>query len=294
MQFEKYQHVEQLGRDEVDGILNGTVYIFDKLDGSNVSVYLNDDGEIEVASRNRVLSLDNDHCGVYKYVLSQPNFKRFFEQYPKLRLFGEWLVPHNVRNYKDDAWRKLYIFDVMYFDVFKERERYLRYESYSEILEKFGIDFIPCITTLENPTEELVLSYKDSCRFLTSSGKGEGIVIKNYDFVNKYGRTTWAKVVRPREKLPAKIKTPINGNIESDIVEKYLTPELIQKEQAKIVADIGYSFEPKLIPRLLQTVWHVFISEELFDAVKKFHNPTINFKILNHLVIQKTKSVIGI
>lgn len=288
MQFEKYQHVEQLGRDEVDGILNGTVYIFDKLDGSNVSVYLNDDGEIEVASRNRVIPADNDHYGVRAYILNSPQFQVFFGSYPRLRLFGEWLIPHNIRNYKDDAWRKFYVFDVMVGD------RYLSYEDYSGLMINYGIDFIPCITKLKNPTEEFVLACKDNCSFLTSSGKGEGIVIKNYDFVNKYGRTTWAKVVRPREKLPVKIQSPINGNIESDIIEKYLTPELIQKEQAKIVADVGYSFEPKLIPRLLQTVWHVFISEELFDAVKKFHNPTINFKILNLLVNAKIKGVLNI
>lgn len=106
MKFEKYQHVEQLGRDEVEGILNGTVYIFDKIDGSNVSVYLNDDGEIEVASRNRVIPADNDHHGVRAYILNNPKFTKFFSVYPTLRLFGEWLIPHNIRNYRDDAWRK--------------------------------------------------------------------------------------------------------------------------------------------------------------------------------------------
>ena len=110
---------------------------------------------------------------------------------------------------------------------------------------------------------------------MTSEGCGEGIVIKNYDFVNKYGRTTWAKVVRP---AAIKLKHPISGNIETDIVEKFLTPEMIQKEQAKIVSDVGFDFEPKLITRLLQTVWRVLITEELFDAIKKFRNPKIDFK----------------
>ena len=288
MKFEKYQHVEQLGRDEVDGILKGTVYIFDKLDGSNVSVYLNDEGEIEVASRNRVLSPTDDHHGVCKYVLSQPQIRKFLKTYPTLRLFGEWLIPHNIRNYKADAWRKFYVLDVM------NGKAYVPYFQYSAILQTYGIDFIPPIMWLENPTEEEVRAYQDSCNFLTSEGCGEGIVIKNYDFVNKYGRTTWAKVVRPIAKAAIKLKHPINGNIESDIVNKFLTPELIKKEQSKIVADVGFDFEPKLIPRLLQTVWHVFITEELFDAIKKFRNPKIDFKILNCLVIEKIKTVIGI
>ena len=173
-------------------------------------------------------------------------------------------------------------------------EKYLHYEKYNNFLKNCGIDFIPPITWLENPTEDEVRAYQDSCNFLTSEGCGEGIVIKNYDFVNKYGRTTWAKVVRPIAKAAIKLKHPISGNVESDIVEKFLTPELIQKEQAKIVADVGFDFEPKLIPRLLQTVWYVFITEELFDAIKKFRNPKIDFKILNSLVIDKIKTVIGI
>lgn len=286
MQFERYQHIEQLGRDAVDGILNGTVYIFDKLDGSNVSVYLNDDGKIEVASRNKILTPDDDLHGVCKYVLSQTKFEKLLKTYPTLRLFGEWLTPHIVRNYKDDAWKKLYIFDVI------EGEQYFTYEEYTLLLLKFDIDFIPKIAKLENPTEEEVRQYQDKCKFLTAEGYGEGIVIKNYDFVNKYGRTTWAKVVRPVAKAVIKLKPPINSNnIESDIVEKFLTPELIQKEQAKIVADVGFNFEPKLIPRLIQTVWYVFITEELFDALKKFRNPKIDFKILNKLVIEKIKTV---
>lgn len=170
----------------------------------------------------------------------------------------------------------------------------MSYEDYRLLFYNYGIEYIPCITKAENPTEDFVLAYKDSCRFLTSSGKGEGIVIKNYDFVNKYGRTTWAKVVKPIAKAAIKLKPPISGNIESDIVDKFLTPELIQKEQAKIVSDVGFDFEPKLIPRLLQTIWHVFIREELFEAIKKYRNPKIDFKILNSLVIGKTKSVIGI
>ena len=57
MKFEKYQHVERLGTDETDGILNGDVYIFSKLDGTNTSIYLNDKGRREVLSawRNRKL-----------------------------------------------------------------------------------------------------------------------------------------------------------------------------------------------------------------------------------------------
>lgn len=40
MKYRKYTHIERLGRDEVDGILNGTVYITPKLTVPTVSFIL--------------------------------------------------------------------------------------------------------------------------------------------------------------------------------------------------------------------------------------------------------------
>ena len=45
MNFTKYQHVERLGTTETDGILDGDVLVFPKIDGTNCSVWLGDDME---------------------------------------------------------------------------------------------------------------------------------------------------------------------------------------------------------------------------------------------------------
>ena len=42
--FIKYQHIERWGMDEVEGIEIGTCHVFPKLDGTNASVYLDNDG----------------------------------------------------------------------------------------------------------------------------------------------------------------------------------------------------------------------------------------------------------
>ncbi|MBQ7703937.1 MAG: hypothetical protein IJT73_00690 [Selenomonadaceae bacterium] len=286
MQFKAYQHIERLGRPEVEGILSGNVYIFDKLDGSNVSIYLNDAGEIEVASRNRIVSPADDLRGVLAYVNANPAFKNFFAEHPNLRLFGEWLIPHVVRNYENDAWRKIYIFDVC------DGDKYLRYEQYEQLLRLYGIDFIPVIAKLFNPTEELVSRYVDHCTFLISEGLGEGIVVKNYDFVNKFGHTVWAKVkipkVAPLQKSPPTL--PVDG-VETQIIDSFLTPELIEKEFSKIIIDNGGEWNIKLFGKLLGCIWHAFISEETFAFIQKFHNPKIDFKLLNRLAVNKVKLV---
>lgn len=54
--FVKYMHLERYGNDEVDGIEQGTTYVFPKLDGTNAQVWLNEDGTIGAGSRNRTLS----------------------------------------------------------------------------------------------------------------------------------------------------------------------------------------------------------------------------------------------
>lgn len=284
MKFEKYQHVERFGTDATDGILDGMVYVFPKLDGTNTSVYLNDAGEVEVASRNRVLNIHDDNHGVCNYVLSQPKFKAYLERHPNHRLFSEWLVPHTVRGYRDDAWRKLYIFDVM------DGERYLTYDEYYDDLLNAGIKIVKCIDCLLKPTPELFQSYLGRCTFLMKDGQlGEGIVIKRYDFVNRFGRTVWAKLVRPVVKVASKIQRPLTSDaVEPQIIEKFLTPELVEKEFSKLAAD---GWNSKLIPKLLGVVWHAFITEETFNFLRKFHNPKVDFGLLNRLAVEKTKTV---
>jgi hypothetical protein len=124
-------------------------------------------------------------------------------------------------------------------------------------------------------------------------GAGEGIVIKNYSYKNKYGRVTWAKIVRSEFKdLNTKaFGAPIvqgKKMVEEEIVNKYVTTALIDKEYAKIISESG-AWSSSMIPRLLSSVFHALVSEESWNMVKEYKNPTINFKTLQALVIDKIK-----
>ena len=125
------------------------------------------------------------------------------------------------------------------------------------------------------------------------AGTGEGIVLKNYSYKNKYGRTTWAKIVRSefKESHSLVMGAPeINGKrmTEEIIVEKWCTEALIEKEYAKI-AEEGWS--SKYIPKLFGVIFHDIVTTEIWNILKDLKNPTINFKTLNHLVIEKIKQV---
>lgn len=70
MNFVRYQHIERFGADEVENIELGICHVFPKIDGTNGSVWLGDDGKIQAGSRNRILSLDDDNAGFYAAIIS--------------------------------------------------------------------------------------------------------------------------------------------------------------------------------------------------------------------------------
>ena len=189
MGFVKYQHIERLNTSATEGINIGTCYIFPKIDGTNGSIWMGKDGSIEYGSRNRRISINDDNHNFAKTISLNENIQKFLNQYPYLRLYGEWLVPHSLKTYRDDSWKTFYVFDVVKI-VNEEEKEYLRYEEYAELLTAYNIDFIPCIKKITNPTNEDFTHCLSINTYLIKdgAGTGEGIVIKNYEYKNRYGR----------------------------------------------------------------------------------------------------------
>jgi hypothetical protein len=289
--FIKYHHLERIGATEVQGIELGECFVFPKIDGTNSSLWVSD-GELQAGSRNRLLSLESDNAGFFTWAQLQENLKRFFAEFPDYRLYGEWLVPHSLKTYRSEAWRKFYVFDIT--DDDSENPRHIPYNDYQPILNRFGIDYIPPICQINNGSYEQFINQLLKNVFLIEDGKGtgEGIVIKNYDYRNKFGRQTWAKIVTSefKETHAKEMGSPIiQGKklIEEEIAAKFVTTALVDKEFAKIESVDGWS--SKFIPRLLNTVYYSVVKEESWEFVKEHKNPTIDFKRLQHFVFGKVK-----
>jgi hypothetical protein len=291
MEFRKYQHIERLGTSETTGILDGMVFVFPKIDGTNSQLWIDECGILHGGSRNRELSLTDDNAGFFRWAVGDKAVHDFFLFNPDLKLFGEWLIPHTLRTYTEDAWRKFYIFDVVRFD-----DGYLSYDEYQPLMEQFGLDYIPPICKVGNPTIERIQNQLENNGFLIQDGKGigEGIVIKNYDYHNRYGRQTWAKVVANEFKAAHSRKevTEIKERtqVEAAIVDKYVTLSLIEKEYAKIVTE-NSEWSAKFIPRLLNVVYYCLVSEESWNYVKEFKNPVIDYKRLAFFTTNKIKEL---
>lgn len=289
--FIRYQHVERIDSEEAQGLLKGTCHIFTKLDGSNMCAYL-EDGQVRTQSRNQPIFPGAPFAD---FVQRSANIQRFLRDFPGLRLYGEWMVPHTIRCYSPEVWNRWFVFDVTaedpeasYRSVVDGRELsldvagrvYIPYDEYRPLLEAYGIDYIPEIAAVEDPTvEELGRMADTQATFMMPEGSGEGIVVKRYDFVNRFGRTEWAKVINSEYSRHRIVRTSERtGSVEEAIAERYVTPDLVNKEYAKI-AESGA--EERAVPfRLLGTVYHCVITECMWDALKRFGNPTVDFRAL--------------
>jgi len=314
----QYQHIERLDSDEVEGILEGTVHVFPKIDGTNAQIWFNGEEFFYGSRRRRLVPGDNDNHGFSAWADTNNNLKGTIlalcmqqlgkgtiQSSDQLHVFGEWLVPHTLKTYRPDAWRKFYVFDI---GIETENGlRYIPFDDYEFELKQHAIDYISPIVSIKNAQQDKLYDWLDKNTFLIEDGKGvgEGLVIKNYDFVNKYGRQTWAKIVTSefKEKHVREMghaKTEYADGVEQKIVDKYLMLDIVDKAVANIAFTNQMDFEghpsqpawsSKDIPQLLSTVYHDLIIECLWDATKKYKNPTINFKVLQRECNRKVKEL---
>lgn len=317
--FRKYDHVERWGHPDVEGIEIGTVHVFPKLDGTNGSIWRGHgvvDPRLIVMAGSRTRQLGRvhheeeprDNHGFERWVCGEQYemWRAVLDEHPAWQIYGEWLVPHTLKTYREEAWRRFWVFDVWH----RGEGRYLPFDDYASELATLGADCIEPLCTIVNPSEEQLRREVEANTFMIrdGAGAGEGIVIKNYEWQNKYGRQPWAKIVRnefKEENRRAFGTTEKHGEfqVEAAIAERYVTRALVDKERAKVRLAImeengaaGVTFESveatyrkQMIPRLLQTVYHAIVTEEMWTAVKEHRDPTINFKRLRAQVIHWTK-----
>lgn len=298
IEFKKYPKLKRYGDSEVKGIHNGKLYVFPKIDGSNGSLWWDEEiNTLKAGSRNRELTLDNDNAAFYNTMINQDVYITFLKKNPNYILYGEWLVQHKIK-YPDELMKQFYVFDV--FDV--EEDRYLEFHEYHTLLSFYNIPFIPCIAMINNSdlslSEDDVLDLvQEACSqdtFLIGNdrkGKGEGVVIKNYNWVNRFGNKTYAKYIN-KEFNDNKHKKKLVGTLEFEIANKYITSHLITKNIGKIETEQGRPFESDKFNMLIGRIWHDLITEEIWDILKKNKNPTINFKSLQKEVINQIRSYV--
>lgn len=309
--FHKYLHVYRLNTSDVDGILNGKCFIQPKLDGTNSSIWFDTDlNSICAGSRNRVLSEDKDNAGFYNWVINSDNdeivyLREFVLNNPRYIICGEWLGLNSfvgsIKDYNPDALGYLWIFDI--YD--NELNRYIDYDNVIDIAKKNGFEkyVIPCLKVIDNPKEEDLVNIANKNKFMLNNTdhSGEGIVIKNYNFKNRYGHFEVAKIVLDEYKQNQSKSKKINinkGDIENIISDLYCTDSEMSKNKSKVAIlcniDEFDNTSSKCVGMFLNFCFYDSVLSEAPNWVKKFKNPTINFKTLQNIIFAKARSYIGL
>jgi len=280
----KYQHVERLGHNELSGLLIGDVYIQTKIDGANLTVAY-DGNDYVICSRNQVCysngEIKNKFNGAVEYVLQHEGIKQLAK---KFILRGEWLVKHSI-NYSLWAFNHFYVFDIQKYEDLS----YIPADAYIPTLQEMGIKFIPVYKKIKTPTlYDLTQMLEGPDEF--GADQKEGIVVKRYDFVNQYGRTTWGKLVHEEFKIKNKMNFGITKKDPPELrFTEHVTENLVMKVIHKIKDEKGVSI--KDMARILDTVWYDVFSEYLWDFVKKNKVSDFNFKTAYKLVLDKTRDI---
>lgn len=303
--FKPYLHVERLGKTEVDNILCGTVRLTAKLDGTNASVWADEDGRMRYGSRKREISVEDDNAGFAAWMKSDAEeaalLIRFCQANPNMIVYGEWGVSKvgAIKKYTKEAVNKLWIFDI----YSREEERYLTWDEFNAALIMYDlIDYrVKLLATLINPTLDDIIKVANENTFLLEGTDtlGEGVVIRRDNYTNCYGRYAVAKYVREdfRPDTP-KVKRIIQaGEVEQDFINRYLTQSELEKAKAKTALACGEEYVPgngKFIGMFLNLLWKDILEENIVDFCKRAKNPQIDFAALNGLIKQEGRKFLGL
>ncbi len=271
--FRAYPKIHRLGKEETDGILNNPLTIQEKVDGANVSIWLHD-GKLMCGSRTRVLE-DDDFNGFIDYVNSNPKIRQYLKDHPTHRLYGEWLVRHTIQ-YNETAYKKLYLFDV-YDDQqdFYHKQKYVR-----EVARAIDVEHPEVFA------DSVTIDLKGIETFVGQStlGKeGEGVVLKPYNFKNKFGDHAYAKIVT--QKFKENNAVVFGGNNkhsdtywEMFFVNKYCTLPRVQKIMNKMQPKVNERLHMEHTQMIGGAAYHDLITEESWEMVRKLAKSKVNFR----------------
>lgn len=310
--YHKYMHVEYPDSSDVEDFITaeGPIYIQPKIDGCNASVWW-EDGDLRFGGRNRIfpkdiihLVLTDDMPQTYKQdqqmarnINKDDSLRTFAEMYEGYQIFGEYLVRMKIKDYNPEAYFKFYVYDVY---SYKEG-RYLPPNEWRNDAIMCGCNIIPDICIMDgfegniktcDLSSELA-SKLDENKYLFPEGyegHGEGIVLKNYNYRNQYGRQVFIKVVSPEYKCLKIKKTLKNGEFEIKLVEEFYPDEITTKIVAEMMGDAGL-WDRRRIPEMLGRCYRNFIEDRLWTILKKHKNPKIDFKILQEAVFNHIKRI---
>ena len=281
IKFPKYPKIRRLGHDETKGILDGTITIEEKLDGSNFRWMLNDD-KWWFGSRNTRLGNENNKIGGmfekavnYIKTLQKDTMKDIIKTYGNLVMYGENMVPHTIKDYYWDRMPP-----VVGFDIFSIKDdRFFDNKTKREIFDKLGVDVVPLIYEGgADGADDYITIPKSAWR----DGNAEGIVIKNYK-MQMFAKVVDVRFTEENRKVFGSYK------IGDPITDKYATNYRIEKIILKL-RDEGHPLDMTMMKVLPKAVYQDILEEHGNDIL--WSNWIVDFKRSRKKIAQKCVKIL--
>ena len=305
--YKAYTHIERLDSPDCEGILDGTCYVQAKVDSTNACVWF-EDGAMHAGSRKREVTPEKDNAGFAVWVTAdapeQNALRKLCEDNPDWIVYGEFMgiakFLGQIKDYNSDAKNHMYIFDV----YSQSLGRYIDEILWRPVLEQYGLVewIVPTLAVIENPTVDQIAEIAQNNKFLLDNAAhvGEGVVVKNYNFINKYGHFCYGKLVLDEYKQAKKIskKAVLSpGEMEKTIVDTYVTDSELAKAREKVVvacnADEFDTKNPKMIGMYVNSVWSD-LCQCCAAWCKRYKNPIVDFSKLKGICQEKARKYVGL
>lgn len=237
-EIKKYTDVTRYGKSTTNGVLQEGDYITitEKIDGANASFRLDETNPLGVScySRNQPLSEENRLNGFYNWVVD--NIVPIKDKLnPNYIYYGEWLIPHKVK-YKPECYHNFYLFSI--WDTSLELEQYVSDEIVKSQSKLLGLKTPEYFYEGEYISFEHLMSFVGKSNMTLEPNTGEGVVVKNVNYFDKYNRQMFVKLVSERFAEVQKQRLPKNPNVNNaviQLVKSVLTKPRVEKIMFKLV-----------------------------------------------------------
>lgn len=286
--IKKYTNIVRYGKSNTKDVLNkgDMISITEKIDGANASFCIDTDSYdllgVSCYSRNTVLTANNRLRGYYDWVENNIVPIRDLLN-PDYRYYGEWLCPHKVI-YKEEAYNNFYLFSI--WD--EKNEKYLSDEIVKSEAKRLNLKTPEYFYEGEFISFEHLMSFVGKSDMTLEPNTGEGVVVKNINYFDRFGKQMFVKLVSEKFAEVQKQKPPKNPNVDSEfenLVLSVLTQARVNKIMLKLV-DEGLLKENCTI-KDMGIILKLLGNRVYEDIIKEESDLFVNYED------QKIKKVIG-
>lgn len=298
-EVKKYIDVIRYGKRGTQEVLSKDDYITitEKIDCANASFTYDADNEIGVGcySRNTEVNKDNTLRGFYGWVTEKivpikDNLN------PNYRYYGEFGCSHKVQ-YKPEVYGQFHMFSI--WD--DELQEYLSDDIVKSEAVRLGLQTVPYFYEGEFISYEHLMSFVGKSDLTIEPNTGEGIVVKNVNYKDRYDKQVFVKLVSEKFAEIQKQKAPKDPNKKNplrDLTMSVLTEARVEKMLYKLVdedlLDSEYGIEDMgIILKALGTrIFEDIVKEEL-DLFSEYEINDVKKMICKNQAIVVKKVVLN-